>query len=185
MPIDRKHRNSPTFTCHSGTYRSTRIPFGLCNAPETFQSMLYILLSRYTWRSCLVYLEDSIIFSSSLDDHSCHVQDLLHVLRGVAINVRLEKFHFFAQSVDYCSRVMRPGLLEVASENTNKVAKAKLLQTQTDVQSFSELCNVYGRLLKNFATVGASLTELNSKTYSPTLPLLTEPHVEAFNTLKL
>lgn len=87
------------------------MPFGVCNALATFQRMVGIFLAGYTWPSCLVYSEDAIIFSSSLDDHLRHVEEVLEVLREVGITLRSEKCHFFAQSVDYLGHISRPGLL--------------------------------------------------------------------------
>lgn len=52
-----------TFTCHVGTYSFCRVPFALMNAPATLQRMIDILLPGYRWKSCLLYLHDTIIFS--------------------------------------------------------------------------------------------------------------------------
>lgn len=153
--MDPKDRNRTTFTRHAGTYRFTLILFGLCDAYTTFQRMLDILLSSHTCRSCPVYLEDVIIFSSSLDDHLRHVDEVFPVLRGVGMNLRLEKFHFFAHSGEYLGHVTSPGLLEASSRTTDAVAKAKPPQTQVEVPFFLGLCNVYRRFVTRIATVGA------------------------------
>lgn len=147
--------------------------------------MVDIILSGYTWRSCLVYLEDASIFSSSLDDHLRHVEEVLEVLKAVGMTLCLEKYHLFAQSVEYLGLVIRPSRLEFASKNTNEVAKAKPPHTQTKARSFLRLSNVYGRYLKNFATVAAPLTELTSKEYSPRPFPLTAQQLIAFDEIKL
>lgn len=69
-PEDREKRAFEChFVCHSGHYRFKCMPFGLTNDPTTFQRALDILLARFKWWSCLVYLDDIIVFSSTLDDH--------------------------------------------------------------------------------------------------------------------
>ncbi len=85
IPVARADREKTAFTSHEGCFQWTRMPFGLCNAPATFQRTLDILLTGYRWRSCLVYLNDVIIFSSTFDEHLGHVRDILQVLKGAGL----------------------------------------------------------------------------------------------------
>ena len=66
IPVAPEDRDKTTFTCHAGCLRFRRMPFGLCNAPATFQRNLDILLAGLRWKTCLVYLED-VIFSRTFD----------------------------------------------------------------------------------------------------------------------
>lgn len=63
VPINDADRFKTTFTSHMGTYRYNRMPFGLKNAPATFQLEFYIILSEVHWQTCVVYLDDLIGFS--------------------------------------------------------------------------------------------------------------------------
>lgn len=65
VPFDEKDRDKTTFSSHIGTYRYSRIPFGLRNTQETFQVALNIILSGLLWCMCLVYIDEVIIFSSN------------------------------------------------------------------------------------------------------------------------
>ena len=67
IPVAPLDRDMTTFTCHAGTYRYRHIQFGLTNAPATYQRTLDILLSSFTWKNCLVYLDDVIIFSKDME----------------------------------------------------------------------------------------------------------------------
>ena len=90
MPIPESDRDKTAFSCHSGLYRSSRMPFGLTNAPATFQSAMDILLFPFRWKSCLVYLDDIIIFSKSWEEHIAHVDEKLSVLeKAQASQVRI------------------------------------------------------------------------------------------------
>jgi Reverse transcriptase (RNA-dependent DNA polymerase) len=64
IPVHPNDQDKTAFTSHEGLYRFLRIPFGLTNAPATFQRMVDMILAGFTWKSCLVYLDDIIIFSS-------------------------------------------------------------------------------------------------------------------------
>ena len=67
VPVAPEDRNETTFTSYLGTFRYTRMPFGLRNAPTTFQCALDIILSGVRWQSCLIYLDDVILFSRTTD----------------------------------------------------------------------------------------------------------------------
>jgi Reverse transcriptase (RNA-dependent DNA polymerase) len=57
------------FTCHVGTFRFKRTPFGLRNAPSTFQRAMDVILSRVRWQKFLSYLDDIVVFSSAMESH--------------------------------------------------------------------------------------------------------------------
>jgi Reverse transcriptase (RNA-dependent DNA polymerase) len=58
-----------TFTCHVGTFLFKSMPFGLRNAQSTFQRAMDVILSGVRWQECLCYLDDIIVFSSSMESH--------------------------------------------------------------------------------------------------------------------
>ena len=77
VPMEGNARGITAFICHSGLYQFKRMPFGLTNAPATFQRTLDILLSQFRWRCCLVYIDDVVIFSRSIEEHLTHVAEIL------------------------------------------------------------------------------------------------------------
>ena len=100
IPVDPRDRPETAFTGHEGVLEFNRMPFGLCNAPATFQRTVDILLSLYRWKSCLVYLDDIIVFSNTVEEHLTHVDEVLQVLRDSGFSLKLKKCNFFTQSVD-------------------------------------------------------------------------------------
>lgn len=66
ITVEEEEKKKKTFTCHSELYRVTRMPFGLRNAPETFQRALDIILSKVKWKAPWVYIDDLAIFSMSI-----------------------------------------------------------------------------------------------------------------------
>ena len=82
------------------------MPFGLCIAPATFQRTVDILVSRYRWKSCLVYLDKIIVFSNTVEEHLTHVAEVLKVLRDSGFSLKLKKCRFLTQSVDYLGQVI-------------------------------------------------------------------------------
>ena len=76
IAMDPRDKAKTAFTTHCGTYQYTRMPFGLKNAPATFQRALDMVLAGYRWKSCLVYIDDVIVFSKSFDEHLVHVKEV-------------------------------------------------------------------------------------------------------------
>jgi Reverse transcriptase (RNA-dependent DNA polymerase) len=61
-------RNKTAFVTHCGVHRFKRMPFGLCNAPATFQRALDMILARVKWKTALIYLDDVIVYSRSIEE---------------------------------------------------------------------------------------------------------------------
>lgn len=177
-------RDKTAFTCHAVCYQFRQMPFGLCNAPATFQRTVDILLLKYRWRSCLVYLDDIILFSNTMDDHLRHVDEVLSALKDAGVSLKGRKYHFFTETADYLGHVIRPGKLEVASRNTAALDGFREPSTETQLRSFLGLCNVYRRFVPNFARTAAALNKLLRKGESVELDLFTLEQSEAFELLK-
>jgi hypothetical protein len=159
------------------------MPFGLHNAPATFQRFVNIILSGLTWKSCLVYL-DEIIFSKTPAEHMAHLDAVLHRLYRAGLTLHLKKCHFFKDTVDYLGHVFRPGQLSVAEKNTAALKYMTHPTTQTELRSFWGLCNVYRRFVKGFAKIAAPLNFLLRKGETPQLSALSPEKVFAFDTLR-
>ncbi len=80
-------RDKTTSACQSGTFRFNKFPFGLSNAPGKFQGIIDIILERFKWQSCLVYIDDIIVFSSKLEEHLRHVAEILRALRAAGLSL--------------------------------------------------------------------------------------------------
>ena len=76
------------------------MPFGLCNALATIQRTVGMLLSGYMWRTCLVYLDDIILFGNTPDEHVDHDREAPTVLKEAGFSLKLKKYKFFAEYMD-------------------------------------------------------------------------------------
>jgi Reverse transcriptase (RNA-dependent DNA polymerase) len=105
------------------------MPFGLRNAPATFQRFVDITLAGLTWKVCLVYLDDIIVFSRNVKEHMEHLDAVLHRLCRAGLSLNLKKCRFFKESVDYLGHVILPGKLAVTNKNTQALKTAKVPMT--------------------------------------------------------
>jgi len=93
IPVAEEDRDKTSFVCHEGTYRYIRLPFGLSNAPVTFQRAIDMHLGGLKWKSCLVYLDDIIVFWRSAGEHVEHNREVLADLRGAGVSRKANKCH--------------------------------------------------------------------------------------------
>jgi len=149
-------REKTAFVCHEGAYQYERKPFGLTNAPATLQRALDIILSGVQWHSCLIYLDDVIVYSKTEEEHIGHVDHVLRLLRE--------------------ARVM--------DAHTRALREAHFPTTRMHVRSFLGMCNVFRRIVPNFARVAAPLTDLMGSTAPVLVPPARPMRQQAFDRLK-
>jgi Reverse transcriptase (RNA-dependent DNA polymerase)/RNase H-like domain found in reverse transcriptase len=176
-------RDKTTFSCHVGMYQFSRMPFGLVNAPATFQRSMDNILSEVRRESIIVYLDDVIIFSRNFEDHVRHLEVVLRKLGEAGATLKFSKCHFFRQSVDYLGHMNLPHKLQVQAKNVKSIAKAEPPSTKTQVRSFLGLCGVYRRFVPNYTAIANPLTALTRKGTAEQFELNSE-ELEAFEVLK-
>jgi Reverse transcriptase (RNA-dependent DNA polymerase) len=108
IPVHPEDRDKTTSTSQYGIYRFLRLPFELRNTPATSQSYIDIILSGVKLKTCLVYLDDVIVFSKSKKDHIAHVAEALTLMGNAGLSLKLKQCHFFAETDDYLGHVIRP-----------------------------------------------------------------------------
>ena len=163
IEIPKEDRGKSAFVCHAGQFQYIRVTFGLTNAPATFQRGLDVILSRFKWKPCLVYLDDIVIFSKSVDEHIDHVDEILTALGEAGGTLKIKKCKVFSKTVEYLGHVIKPGKLEIDNANTKSLRGAKPATTKTELRSFLGLCNVYRRFIKNFSMTAHPLNALLTK----------------------
>ena len=81
VPLDDDAIPKTAFTTHKGLYEFVRMPFGLCNAPATFQRAMQSVLAGLEWRDCFVYVDDMLIASATFEEHLQHLEQVFNRLR--------------------------------------------------------------------------------------------------------
>jgi len=169
VPLRKDDPEKPAFTTHCGIYNWLSMPFGLTKAPATFQQALDFMLTGLKWQICFVYSGDVIIFSATAEQHVKDVDTVLHRLREAGVTLNLEKCTWFSDEVEYLGHIVRPGQLHVRNKKVDALKHAKLPTKQTQLKSFLGLCNVYRRLVKDFAKRAKPLNALTRAEIPPDL----------------
>ena len=111
IPMAEEERDKTAFISHYDLYRWLRMPFGLKNAPGTFQRAADVILASVKWQFALVYLDDIIIYSKSIEEHYDHLQTVLGLVHKAGISLKIHKCQFFTETVDYLGHTVSPGKL--------------------------------------------------------------------------
>ena len=94
------------FHTHDGLYEFLVMPFGLCNAPATFQALMNDVLRPFLRRFVLVFFYDILIYSSSWADHLRHLRAVLAMLQQHRLFVKRSKCAFGVASISYLGHVI-------------------------------------------------------------------------------
>jgi len=184
IPVAAEDRDKTTFTSHMGLFGFLGLPFGLVNAPASCQRALDIILSGLRWQTCLVYLNDLIVFSWTVDDHIRHLREVLLLLGNAGVSLKPSKWHLFQEEVEYLGHVVRPGQLLMNQKNMKSLAQALPSRNQTELKSFLGMYNVYRRFSKDYAHIAKPLTKLTSRNIPHVLAPLDAAQLAAFEYLK-
>lgn len=99
------------------------MPFRRKNAPGMFQRAADILIAGVKWKFALVYLDDIIVYSYTLD-HYDHLRDVLRIIQPAGLTSWTPKFYSFHESVDYLGHVIQPGSLAVPARHREEIELA-------------------------------------------------------------
>jgi len=106
VPMHEDDADKTTFIVRTGTYRFKRIPFGLCNAGSTFQRVMDLALSGLNYNMCLVYLDDIIVYSSSVEEHIERLGLLFEKLRKANLKLKPSKCRLLKTEVSFLGHVV-------------------------------------------------------------------------------
>ena len=156
-------REKTAFSTHRGLYQFTVMPFGLCNAPGTFERLMEVAMRGLQWTSCLVYLDDIVVFSRDFQSHLERLGEVLRRLESAGLKVKPSKCHLARKRVAFLGHVVSA---EGVSTDPAKVEAVKgwpTPQSLTETRSFIGLAGYYRAFVPDFATIAKPLTMLADK----------------------
>ena len=164
VPIAEQDKEKTAFRTSSGQlFEFNQVPFGLCNAPATFSRLMDRVLAGLHWETCLFYLDDIIVFSSTWEEHLARLREVFERLRQAKLKLGAAKCTFAAKEVSYLGhRVTEEGLLPDPSLLA-AIRDIPPPTTATEVRSFLGLAGYYRRYVKGFAAIAAPLFALTRK----------------------
>eukprot|EP00731_Ephydatia_muelleri_P028964 Em0020g608a len=151
------------FTTPEGLFQFRVMPFGLCNAPATFQRLMDRVLGGLKWSSCLVYLDDIIIVGTSFSEHLRNLAGVLQRLRQAGLKLKPSKCKWCQKSVTFLGHIVSEEGVAADPSKTAVVAGWPPPQSKREMQQFLGLANYYRKFVKNFAAIAKPLHRLTEK----------------------
>ena len=170
------------FRTNRGQFEFLVMPFGLCNAPASFQRLMNKVFADKIGQFIAVYLDDILIFSQNQEEHWQHIRWALEKLREAKLYGRLHKCEFLKDQVDYLGFEVSPGGIRASPGKIKAVIEWPRPKSVHDVRSFLGLASYYRRFVRGFSEMARPLTELTKAGVEWSWS--TSQH-QAFNRLKL
>ncbi len=158
------------------------MPFGFTNAPATFCTLMNDIFQEWLDDFVVVYIDDILIYSGSMDEHVEHLQKVFQRLRENKLYVKFEKCKFGVTKVDFLGHRITQEGLKMDDHKVKAILDWEPPKSVPALRSFLGLASYYRKFIKNFAKIAAPLTNLlkkSSGTYD-----WDEVCDEAFQTLK-
>ncbi|CAM4689156.1 unnamed protein product [Lepidochelys kempii] len=182
VPLDESAKERSAFITHLGLYEFNVLPFGLRNAPATFQRLVDGLLAGLG-EYAVAYLDDVAIFSDSWADHLEHLQKVLERIREAGLTVKAKKCQIGLNRVTYLGHQVGQGTISPLQAKVDAIQKWPVPKSKKQVQSFLGLAGYYRRFVPHYSQIAAPLTDLTKKK-QPNAVQWTGKCQKAFNKLK-
>ena len=171
-----------------GFYECNRMPFGLCNAPATFQRLMERAMGELNLKDCLIYLDDIIIFSESFDQHLERLEAVFKRLHEHNLKLKASKCEFFMSEVTYLGHVVSEEGIKTDPDKIKALKGWPTPKSIKDVRKFLGFAGYYRRFCKGFSAIVRPLNDLlvgqsTSKPTKKTVFKWEEPQQTAFKTI--
>ena len=170
------------FRTNRGHFEFIVMPFGLCNAPATFQRLMNKVFADNLDKFIAVYLDDILIFSTSLEEHWAHLRWALTRLRDAKLYGRLHKCEFLKDQVEYLGFEVGPRGIQASPGKVRAIIDWPRPKSVHDVRSFLGLASYYRRFVRGFSELAKPLTQMTKQGVEWDW---SEAQHRAFNRLKL
>lgn len=136
------------------------MPFGLCNAPSTFQRLMQQMFGDQQCQSLLLYLDDIIVFSSTVTQHLQRLEVVLGRLQKEGLKVKLQKCAFFQKEVRYLGHIISSQGVSTDTSKIEAVAKWQRPRHVSELRSFLRFASYYRQFVEGFAKLAGPLHKL-------------------------
>ena len=160
IKMDEASKQYTAFTVGNlGFFECNRMPFGLCNAPATFQWLMQNCMGELNLIYCLIYLDDLIVFSRMEEEHLHQLHVIFDQLREYNLKLKPSKCSLFKEKINYLAHQVSKQGIQPSNMNLKAIAKCAPLRTYTEIRAFLGLIGHYRPFIKGFARIAQPLNE--------------------------
>ena len=189
VQMSEKSRQYTAFTVGSlGVYEFLRMPYGLCNAPATFQRLMQNCLEELNLTYALVYLDDVIMYSKTEEDHLRRLQAVFERFYEHRLKLKPSKCHFLRKQITFLGHKVSADGMKPGNLNLRGIAEMAPLANYTEVRRFLGMTGFFRRFIKNYVHIAKPLNNIlegeasKLKSEAVTLP---SDALDAFEKLKM
>lgn len=163
VALDEDASQKSSFVVRNGLYRWKCMPFGLCNAPATFERLMDKVMAGLQWEILLIYLDDVIVFGKTVEEEIRRLRVVFERLRKAGLKLKPSKCSLFQRSVKYLGHIVSAEGVATDPEKVSAVADWPVPKCVKEVRSFIGLASYYRKFIQGFAEIASPLHELTSK----------------------
>ena len=158
--MDEQDKEKTAFSAGQNLYQFTVMPFGLCNAPATFERLMEFVLRGLTGSTCLVYLDDIIVLGTCFEDHIAKLTDVFERLRQAGLKLSCKKCQLFQKEAKYLGHIVSENGVETDPEKIKSIKEWPIPSNKKQLKSFLGLCAYYRRFIEGFSSIAKPLYSL-------------------------
>ena len=156
-------REKTAFNSRRGLYEFKAMPFGLCNAPATFEQLMETVLAGLHWHICLIYLDDIIVTGRTFEDMIANLSEVFERFKTAGLKLKARKCTLFANEVEFLGHVVSSDGIKTDPKKTEAVKNWPTPTCVKEVRSFLGICSYYRRFIYRFSDVAKPLHSLTEK----------------------
>ncbi|KAK8573700.1 hypothetical protein V6N13_009788 [Hibiscus sabdariffa] len=163
IPVAPEDQEKTTFTCPFGTFAYRRMPFGLCNAPATFQRCMLSIFSDYVEKGIEVFMDDFTVYGNSFSECLLNLENVLNKCLEYNLVLNYEKCHFMVDKGLILGHIVSSSGIAVDKAKTDVIRSLPYPTTVRDIRSFLGHAGFYRRFIKDFSKIAQPLCTLLQK----------------------
>ena len=163
IPLKPGDKEKTGFITPDGHYRFNVMPFGLAGAPASFQSMMDVLLAGLKWNTCLVYLDDVVVYSATFEEHLERLEEVLIRIFAANLRFRIQKCQFLERILKLLGFIVSGEGILPDPQKISAVKNYPRPKSVKEIQSFIGLCSFFRRFIEDFSVIARPLSELTKR----------------------
>ena len=163
IPVKESDKEKTAFITSEGLYQFKVMPFGLCNAPSTFQRCMHKVLGNLIYTKAPVYLDDINVHSATFEQHLIDLQEVFDKLRAANLKLGKDKCFFCKDEIEFLGYVVSKDGIKTEDSKIEKVKNFPIPKNTTQLRGYLGLVGYYRKFIQGFSTISKPLSTLLKK----------------------
>lgn len=163
IPMAEADKEKTAFTCHLGTFQFRRMPFGLCNAPSTFQRVMDVVLGGLKWKTCFGYLDDTLVATPGDHAQLAALREVLERLRAAGLTAKRSKCSFGLKEIEFLGHHLSAEGMSPSPRKIEAVVQYPVPADLSATRRFLGFVNWYRKFIPDLAKISEPLVHLTRK----------------------